>query len=513
MNRTTSESLFKNINIKNNKLNKKIIKFKSLNKKNYSYKKININNKKFKKINSKIDNNIKENNNNNEYKNTGIENEKVSMKIFDNLDKIQETLLEDFKKNIPKKNEKQNIINNNDNIKKENNDNINNNNVIDYFKKNNNNFYNAPIKSNTTANFFPISRNNNLYSEDSSKHNRVRSTENIKPQNITRYLERKTINDLPVTYPLFLSYNNRYNSISEKYRVDKILNKLICLKTHLLKDPLNKVEIIKEFFLKNGFDKNKYFTKEGINNFYNYLRQPFSFPPEYNLSNVINDGINYKYNSEDNDDDENNDLDIVNFLDYMPKNRKWSQSPQYSNKKKIKNKSSNEIIYNLYMEDIFKRRYVNYDNYNNKSLPILIKDLEYELKQIKIDRKNKLDKYNNLLNSRKIETIKLLDKNKYVPNLCLISQGFKEKCKALVDKKNKKIIKNIQKQEHIKNINNRLYYNKFRNNNAMEYDINDIQRKLKLTEFIVMERAKKQMILQNTDINFKSSLEKIGKKE
>jgi hypothetical protein len=76
--------------------------------------------------------------------------------------------------------------------------------------------------------------------------------------------------------------------------VDKILSKLIKLKTYIKKDPLNKKEILKEFLLKNGFNNNIFYEDKSLNNFYNYLQQPFTFPAEYNLSQVIKEAINFK---------------------------------------------------------------------------------------------------------------------------------------------------------------------------------------------------------------------------
>ena len=538
MNKTTSESFYKNSIKENSNINKKTLKRindqkKSL-KSSSSMKNIhNFGN--FKQKYTKNDINSKKQNIK-VYKNSSMENAQVSMKIFNDLDKIQATLLKEFKILIPKKEQEENKQQNNNkninNIKENNNEekknnynkiniNINNmkkNYVINYFNKNNDNKYlTVPIKSRTTINFYPISQSNDQILESKSSnipsiHKRLKSTEEKKPQHITRYLERKKINDLPVTYPLYLSYNNKYHSISEKNRVDKILNKLICLKTHIMKDPLNKIEIIKEFFLKNGFDKNIYFTDDSINNFYHYLRQPFSFPPEHTLLEVVKDGINFKFNKKEDE----LGMDMNNFLDYEPKNRKWSQYDQYASinkKKNIGNTIDNKIIYNLLMEEIFKKRYINYDSFKNKTLPQLIKDLEYELRQIKIDKMNRLEKYNNLVSTRNFQTIKLEDKNKYVPNLCLISRGFKEKCKSVVDKKNRKIIKNINKQEHLKQINNRMYYDNIRKNNMIEFDRNDIQRKLKLTEFVVMERAKKKLKFQNIKNTFVNILKNIKKNE
>ena len=533
MNRTTSESLFKNKSketTNETKTTYKRIKLHKNQKNNmkHSNSTLELNNKRthhnFRKIYPKNSNNSLKNSNDNIYKNSSVENAKVSLKIFNDLDRIQETLLEDYKKinkikeqkeekkveqiNIKKnKNKKKKIENKNKNIQN------NNNHVINYFNKNNDNkYYTVPIKSRTSYNFYPISQSHDvitkpLNSKTSHTNKRLKSTDEKIPRHITRYLERTKINGLPVTYPLYLSYNNKYHSISEKNRVDKILNKLICLKTHLLRDPLNRIEIVKEFLLRNGFDDNKYYKDESINNFLYYLKQPFSFSPECTLSDVINEAINFKYNK---DKDENTDMNIAYFLDYLPKDRRWNNIVEYNYKKKDKNNSlGNEIIYNLLMEEIFKRRYINYDNFRHKTLPMLIKDLEFELRQIKIDKMNKLDQYNSLVATRKLQTIKLLDNNKYVPNLCLVSKGFKEKCKEVIDKKNRKIIKNMNKQEHLKQINNRLYYDNIRKNNLIEFDRNDIQRRLKLTEFVVMERAKKKLLLQKAKDTFMNSLDKI----
>ena len=536
MNRTTSDSLYKT---KSKNIASKIP---------YQRKKIQKNCKKqIKHFNSTIELNkkklyhnfrqkkISNNSNNsydNKYKNSSTENVKVSIKIFNDLDRIQKTLLGEFTKlsqmkMSQKSEQKEKRLTQSYNNKNYNGDNQaenkirkihHNSYVINYLNKNNDNkYYTVPIKSRTNYNFFPINQSHKIISDPLNiktphPYKRLKSTDENKPKNITRYLERTKINDLPVTYPLYLSYNNKYNSISEKNRVDKILNKLICLKTHLLRDPLNRIEIIKEFFLKNGFDKSIYFDENSITNFYHYLNQPFSFSPEFTLVEVVNEGINYKY---DKKKDENKDMNIANFLDYMPKNRKWTDFVEYSiNKKKDKNNQiGNEIIYNLLMEEIFKRRYINYDSFRNKTLTALINDLEFELRQIKIDKMNRLDKYNNLIATRKLQTIKLEDKNKFVPNLCLISRGFKEKCKEVIDKKNKKIIKNMNKQEHLKQINNRLYYDNIRKNNMMEFDRNDIQRKLKLTELVVMERAKKRLLFQKAKNNIIDVLKRIKKKD
>ena len=365
------------------------------------------------------------------------------------------------------------------------------------------------IKSNTSINFFPkkisktifLSRNNTVIPK------RLRSTKEIKSNSITGFLERKKINEIPITFPVYLSHNNIYISMSEKSRVDRILSKLICLKTHLLKDGLNKFEIIKEFLIKNGIKDSKYFTRESLINLYNYFLQPFTFPPEYLLIDIINDGI--KFNHPSGIEEINKIEEDKNILNYMPKNRSLFSSKKGGKKTRNILKKINSIN-NITMDNKYLTHHQNSENIIKKALPNLIKDLEFELRQIKQEKIAKLDKYNDLL-TKKMELVTISDKNKYVPNLCLISKGFKEKYKENIDKMNRKIIKSRNRQEKLKEINNRLYYDIFRKNNSAEFDRVDIQRKTKLTEFVVMEMAKKKYLFENVQNNYVNILKRINK--
>lgn len=295
--------------------------------------------------------------------------------------------------------------------------------------------------------------------------------------------------------------------MSEKSRVDRILSKLICLKTHLLKDGLNKFEIIKEFLIKNGIKDSKYFTRESLINLYNYFLQPFTFPPEYLLIDIINDGIKFNHSS---GIEEINKIDEdKNILNYMPKNRSLFSSKKGGKKTRNILKKINSID-NITMDNKYLTHHQNSENIIKKALPNLIKDLEFELRQIKQEKIAKLDKYNDLL-TKKMELVTISDKNKYVPNLCLISKGFKEKYKENIDKMNRKIIKSRNRQEKLKEINNRLYYDIFRKNNSAEFDRVDIQRKTKLTEFVVMEMAKKKYLFENVQNNYVNILKRINK--
>ena len=63
--------------------------------------------------------------------------------------------------------------------------------------------------------------------------------------------------------------------------------------------------------------------------------------------------LNNNANQED-----NNDIHLVSILDYVP-NRKWKDFYENNNKKINKNTNGNQIIYNVLMEELFKKRYMN----------------------------------------------------------------------------------------------------------------------------------------------------------
>ena len=246
---------------------------------------------------------------------------------------------------------------------------------------------------------------------------------------------------------------------------------------------------------KNGFKDKKYFKQNAINNLYHYLLKPFSFPNEYILADIINEGINYKSPQAL---DASKKQGEINILEHIKENQNLEEIQKMNIKTRNKNqdlKVKNNNISRKYTTLILKSK-----AYMNKSLSVLIQDLESEIKQIILKKSDKLEEYNNSF-IKKQEIIKNIDKNKYIPNLCLLSQGFKEKCQINIDKKNKKIIKYINKQNYLKKINNRLFYNTIKKNKSEIFDRDEIQKNSKLTEYIVMERAKKYLLENPNNYN------------
>ena len=116
---------------------------------------------------------------------------------------------------------------------------------------------------------------------------------------------------------------------------------------------------------------------------------------------------------------------------------------------------------------------------------------------------------NNKVNDNEIYLMKSFeDNNKFVPNLCLSSQGFSEKYKNNIIKYNNKLKNKISKNEKIRDINRRMYYDSKKNKNLKEFDLSDVRKYHKITELVVLNKRKKELLNKKLgDMNF-ASLEK-----
>jgi hypothetical protein len=300
---------------------------------------------------------------------------------------------------------------------------------------------------------------------------------------VTCYLDRKKINDLPILYPLFLSYNNSYETFSEKNRVEKILNKFICLKTQITKDYKNRDKILKEFMIKNGVCDKKYFTEIKMSNFNEYLKKPFKFDPKKTIIDIINEAVNYKYINVHGDENELKSINMFNNHNVVYRN------------KHIMKKNTNSTD-NIHSEIIYKNPIClnfNERKYNGKNVPELVKELETNLRDIKFESTKRMNMLKGANKTLKKYIIK--DNNKLVPNLCLVNPDFKEKYDNIIDKENKKLEEKFNKYQLIQNINDRMYYNNIKKRFTEHNFSDEIRRKLKLTEYIYVQRAKKKMYL------------------
>ena len=358
-------------------------------------------------------------------------------------------------------------------------------------RNNKSTIFNSDIKDKSKSNIAKIKNSRSMKRIAALGNEKSKQTDNnekrkgleTKNTKVTCFLDRKIINDLPIIYPLFLSYNNSYNTFSEKNRVEKILNKFICLKTQVWKDYKNRDRILREFMIKNGVYDEKYFTQQKMSSFYEYLKKPFKFDPKKTIIDIIKEAVNYKY--ETIMSDQNTFKPVNMFINH-------NVDHSYRHLKKYKNKSFDNINAEKFYKNPICLK-VNELKFDDKNLPILVNELESNLKKIQNEGAEKLNKLRGT--TKKLKKYRIKDNNKFVPNLCLVNQAFREQYEQIVDKENKKLMDNYNKSQLIHEINDRLYYNNIKKKFSDQSFTDEIRRKLKLTEFIVVQRAKKRIFL------------------
>ena len=306
---------------------------------------------------------------------------------------------------------------------------------------------------------------------------------------ITSYLDRKTIDNLPIIYPLFLSYNNSYDSQSEKFRVNKILDKFVQLKTQIVKDYKNREKIMREFLLKNGITDKKLFTIEKLNNLNEYLKKPFKFDPKKTITDAIKEGLNYESSEILVDRNKLSPVNLFNNFDNSITHNKVKLNKNSKNILLENNKAKARYIYQNPISLKFEEL-----KYDNEHLPKLIMELEENLEKIQNEGDEKINKLRGGV--KKLKQFKIKDRNKLLPNLCLVNEDFKGQYEYLINKANAKLQNSYNRQKHIKEINDRMYYNNLKKKYMDQGFSDEIKRKLKLTEYIIVQRAKKKMFLE-----------------
>ena len=220
-----------------------------------------------------------------------------------------------------------------------------------------------------------------------------------------------------------------------------------------------------------------------MSNFNEYLKKPFKFDPKKTIIDIIKEAVDYKYINVHGDE---NELKSVNMFN--------NHSVIYRNKH-IKKKTTNSTD-NIYVENLYKNPIClqfNERKYNEKNVPELVEELETNLREIKFENTKRMNMLKGANKTLKKYIIK--DNNKLVHNLFLVNPDFKEKYENIIDKENKKLEEKFNKYQLIQNINDRMYYNNIKKRFTEQNFSDEIRRKLKLTDYIYVQRAKKKMYL------------------
>ena len=326
-------------------------------------------------------------------------------------------------------------------------------------------------------------------------------------ENILGYYKRKAIDGNDILNTANLIWNN-YDSKSEKQRHIQILNELTILKGNIEKNKNQKNLYMKDFLNKyniNYNNKQLSFFEKFLNNF-DIKKYGNFLSPKLSMKNMISDifekGEKFKF--------ENEEkkivipaLNVKSTIHNNEKNNKGIESYSLYNRDSKANKNNKEKSLNLsstnsFLKEmerqklVFKPNKTYVSNYNS-----IIEDIGKEIGEIEseiITEKQYKNLLPNLLN-KKNRNINIKDLAKSNTNLFITSnKNIKSNINIKKDKSVDFVKRNLQRKT-TKIIIDKL--NKESNFDKVEYK--DIKRKFKLTEYIVYNKFKNKLKLENLE--------------
>ena len=326
-------------------------------------------------------------------------------------------------------------------------------------------------------------------------------------ENILGYYKRKAIDGNDILNTANLIWNN-YDSKSEKQRHIQILNELTILKGNIEKNKNQKNLYMKDFLNKyniNYNNKQLSFFEKFLNNF-DIKKYGNFLSPKLSMKNMISDifekGEKFKF--------ENEEkkivipaLNVKSTIHNNEKNNKGIESYSLYNRDSKANKNNKEKSLNLsstnsFLKEmerqklVFKPNKTYVSNYN-----LIIEDIGKEIGEIESEIITE-KQYKNLLPNllkKKNRNINIKDLAKSNTNLFITSnKNIKSNINIKKDKSVDFVKRNLQRKT-TKIIIDKL--NKESNFDKVEYK--DIKRKFKLTEYIVYNKFKNKLKLENLE--------------
>ena len=326
-------------------------------------------------------------------------------------------------------------------------------------------------------------------------------------ENILGYYKRKAIDGNDILNTANLIWNN-YDSKSEKQRHIQILNELTILKGNIEKNKNQKNLYMKDFLNKYNINYNSKqlsFFEKFLNNF-DIKKYGNFLSPKLSMKNMISDifekGEKFKF--------ENEEKKIVipalnlkSTIHNNEKNNKGVESYSLYNRDSKANKNNKEKSLNLsstnsFLKEmerqklVFKPNKTYVSNYNS-----IIEDIGKEIGEIESEIITE-KQYKNLLPNllkKKNRNINIKDLAKSNTNLFITSnKNIKSNINIKKDKSVDFVKRNLQRKT-TKIIIDKL--NKESNFDKVEYK--DIKRKFKLTEYIVYNKFKNKLKLENLE--------------
>ena len=295
------------------------------------------------------------------------------------------------------------------------------------------------------------------------------------------------MDNIPITFPTSYIHNKKYISISERERYEKITDNFLKLKHLSLLDNHDKFlnQYIKDFSKKYGITT---LSNEQIVNFTKFLQKE-PFPIDVNKSMKDNVILALSYS-------ENN----LNKLKNINKNNsglynEYTFRSSYTAKSNEENKSKMKSL----LDDMEKQSKL-YRDKSTKDTETIYKELTNELNTIMYERDKSKNMEIPLPQHKNFNSLYITQKNlsKNIDKYVDLRLGKREYENELFNKTNP--IKKIK----LIDMNKRLYYNRVEKQNG--YDLSQIEKNKKMTEYIVRERTKRKLIMNKIKEQYEKDL-------
>ena len=303
----------------------------------------------------------------------------------------------------------------------------------------------------------------------------------LKTNNITSLLEKKSNDIVPYIFPVNWIHQNKFGNNSEKNRFEKFTDLFLKLRVYFEENPDNEIIIAKEFLNKHGIYEKEFFDIDKLGNFINFIKgnSCLKINPLKTLKEIIIDAL------QDNDEEEKDTfIDLKKKKNFKGGNLYHSYTSRGNQFYKAKNKPSTANSFN------------NSKNFNNS--------------ENSFNNKPNNKKNNNLhhILNEKLYKIEFDNPQAVIDNL----EPEIAKIKGLSINPQEKIEKNFTKSinqlKKMKNITNEVSTNGY----LQAKDFEQLKKKNKLLEYIILQRSKNRLKLENDkkvfEIDYNGSKEK-----
>ena len=300
-------------------------------------------------------------------------------------------------------------------------------------------------------------------------------------------LIKSKMDNIPITFPTSYVYNKNYISISERERYEKINDTFLKLKHLSSLDNNDKFlnQYIRDFSKKYGFT---ILSNEQVNNFTKFLQKE-PFPIDINKSMKDNVHLALSYSEKN----------LTNLKKYNKNNSDLCNEYTYRSSSTAKSIEVNKSKMKTLLDDMEKQSKL-YRDKSTKDTETMYKELTNELNTIIHEREKSKNieiplpqhkNYNSLYITQKDLS---RDIDKYVD----LRLGRREYDNDNFNRTNP------MKKIKLVDMNKRLYYNRVEKKNG--FDLSQIEKNKKMTEYIVRERTKRKLIMNKIKEQYEKDL-------